>query len=194
MSREFDDLTANLLSPEGRKKATSRMSLSGFLGRNNRQSNYQVKVEDKGQVQVKDKVKRWGLKILQGKPKSIVEDQRQVKVEDKGQVKVKDKGQVQVKDKVKRWGLKILQGKPKSIVEDQRQVKVEDQGQRQIWGFKILQGKPKSITECGRIIAGIEKNIEEYQAKKVKSKLKDIKDNYSFIITNLKTKIDEYTK
>jgi len=52
MSREFDDLTANLLSPEGRKKATSRMSLSGFL-RRNRQSNYQV--ED--QRQVEDKVK-----------------------------------------------------------------------------------------------------------------------------------------
>jgi hypothetical protein len=50
MSQEFDDLTANLLTPKGRKKAPSRMSLSGFLGR---QSNYQV--EDKGQVESRSK-------------------------------------------------------------------------------------------------------------------------------------------
>ena len=114
---QFDELTAKLLPPDDRKKATSRMSLSGFLGRRNRQSEYQV--EDKGQVE-----------------------------------KVKDK----------RIG----------------------------WVLKMLQGKPKSITECGRIIAGIVENIEEYQAKKVKSKLKDIQDNYGDIITNLKTKRDEY--
>ena len=47
MSQEFDDLTANLLTSDGRKKAPSRMSLSGFLGRNNRQSTYQV--ESRGQ-------------------------------------------------------------------------------------------------------------------------------------------------
>ena len=52
MSQEFDDLSTHLLTPEGRNKAPSRMSLSGFLGRN-RQSTYQVedKVEDKGQVE-----------------------------------------------------------------------------------------------------------------------------------------------
>lgn len=52
MSQEFDDLSTHLLTPKGRKKAPSRMSLSGFL-RRNRQSTYQVedKVEDKGQVE-----------------------------------------------------------------------------------------------------------------------------------------------
>jgi hypothetical protein len=53
MSQEFDDLTANLLTSDGRKKAPSRMSLSGFLGRNNRQSTYQV--EEKGQVESRSK-------------------------------------------------------------------------------------------------------------------------------------------
>ena len=48
MSQEFDDLSTHLLTPKGRKKAPSRMSLSGFL-RRNRQSTYQV--EDKGQVE-----------------------------------------------------------------------------------------------------------------------------------------------
>ena len=52
MSQEFDDLTANLLTSDGRKKAPSRMSLSGFLGRN-RQSTYQV--EEKGQVESRSK-------------------------------------------------------------------------------------------------------------------------------------------
>ena len=51
MSQEFDDLTANLLTSDGRKKAPSRMSLSGFLGRNNRQSTYQV--ESRGQSRSK---------------------------------------------------------------------------------------------------------------------------------------------
>ena len=148
MSQEFDDLKEHFLPPDGRKKAPSRMSLSGFFGRN-RQSTYQV--EEKGQVKDKGQVKRWGLKILQGKPKSIVEDQGQVK---------EDKGQVQVKR----------------------------------WVLKMLQGKPKTITECGRIIEGIVKNINEYNAKKEKSILTDIQDNYKSIITNLKTKRDEYTK
>lgn len=115
MSQEFDDLTANLLTSDGRKKAPSRMSLSGFLGRN-RRSTYQV------------------------------------------------------------------------------EEKVKDKGQRQGWVLKMLQRKPKTITECGRIIEGIEENIEEYKAKKEKSILTDIQDNYKSIITNLKTKRDEYKK
>lgn len=77
-------------------------------------------------------------------------------------------------------------------VEDKGQEEVKDKGQRQRWGLKILQGKPKTITECGRIIAGIEKNIKEYEVKKDGSILTDIRDNYRFIIRNLETKREEY--
>ena len=53
MSQEFDELKEHFLPPKGRKKAPSKMSLSGFFGRNNRQSTYQV--EEKVKVESRSK-------------------------------------------------------------------------------------------------------------------------------------------
>ena len=49
--KEFEELNEHFLPPDGRNKAPSKMSLSGFLGRNNRQSTYQV--ESRGQSRSK---------------------------------------------------------------------------------------------------------------------------------------------